>query len=270
MGKSKSASKSRTPYLPQAPWLYVNNTTSDGLFGDQIVGNLMSLIPKSDIALPKEIDHYHPDACWVPLVNSPDDTIVIFVDRQLDLSRAVQTANSRRENAIELGKNLTSVNLTNNSSVADHENKLDWGTNHLEVNTTHLTARAAAEKIFKWLCKLHLLREALGHTTLASTHVSGPCLPCRTVKVLTVPETLHLIPEADMRAVDDKNFPDYAYCPINQSRKHRKDAKIQFVALIVSKPEVGPDKRLQWKVVDRTGEVCTTIFLHRIISKFLL
>ena len=59
-----------------------------------------------------------------------------------------------------------------------------------------------------------------------------------------------------MLAIDDKNFPDYAYCPVNESRKHRKDAKIQFVALIVNKPEVGPDQRLQWKVVDRTGEVC--------------
>jgi hypothetical protein len=70
-----------------------------------------------------------------------------------------------------------------------------------------------------------------------------------------VPETLHLIPQADMLAVDDKNFPDYAYCSVNESRKHRKDAKIQFVALIVTKPEVGPNQRLQWKVVDRTGEV---------------
>ena len=61
-----------------------------------------------------------------------------------------------------------------------------------------------------------------------------------------------------MLAIDDENFPDYTYCPINQSHKHRKDAKIQFVALIVSKPKVGADKRLQWKVVDRTGEVNTT------------
>jgi hypothetical protein len=58
-----------------------------------------------------------------------------------------------------------------------------------------------------------------------------------------------------MLAIDDENFPDYTYCPINQSHKHRKDAKIQFVALIVSKPKVSADKRLQWKVVDRTGEV---------------
>ena len=72
-----------------------------------------------------------------------------------------------------------------------------------------------------------------------------------------------------MRATDDENFPDYAYCPINQSRKYRKDAKIQFVALIVSKPEVGPDQRLQWKVVDRTGDVCTTILLESILLKFL-
>ena len=63
-----------------------------------------------------------------------------------------------------------------------------------------------------------------------------------------------------MRATDD-NFADYAYCPINESRKYRKDAKIQFVALIVSKPEVGPDQRLQWKVVDRTGEVRGALIL---------
>ena len=58
-----------------------------------------------------------------------------------------------------------------------------------------------------------------------------------------------------MHAVDNENFPDYTYCAINQSYKHRKDDKIQFVALIVSKPKVGADKRLQWRVVDRTGEV---------------
>jgi hypothetical protein len=73
-----------------------------------------------------------------------------------------------------------------------------------------------------------------------------------------------------MLAVDNKNFPDYAYCPIDQSRNVRKDAKIQFVALIVTKPQVGPDQRLQWRVVDRTGEVCTTIRLDVIISTFLL
>jgi hypothetical protein len=60
-----------------------------------------------------------------------------------------------------------------------------------------------------------------------------------------------------MLAIDDENFPDYTYCPINQSHKHRKDAKIQFVALIVTKPKVTADKRLQWRVVDRTGEVRT-------------
>lgn len=73
-----------------------------------------------------------------------------------------------------------------------------------------------------------------------------------------------------MLAIDDKNFPDYAYCPVNESRKHRKDAKIQFVALIASKPEVGPDQRLQWKVVDRTGEVCVAFsFKPPVGSKIL-
>lgn len=58
-----------------------------------------------------------------------------------------------------------------------------------------------------------------------------------------------------MRATDTVSFPDYEYCAINESCKHRKDAKLQFVALIVSKPEIGPDQRLMWRVVDRTGEV---------------
>jgi len=70
-----------------------------------------------------------------------------------------------------------------------------------------------------------------------------------------VAETLHLIPEKEMLAIDEKSFPGYAYCAIADSRKHGKDARIQFVALITSKPATGPDGRLHWTVTDRTGTV---------------
>jgi len=145
--KSKPVANTRNCSLPKAPWLYLNDTTSDGISGDAIANDLISLIPKAVIST-------HVSAGDVSKVTSPEDTIVVFVDHQLDESIAAQTADTLREKTIELGKNFTSVNLTRNSSAAEHVNKVDWGTNHLEVNTAHRTAPAAAEKIFKWLCKL--------------------------------------------------------------------------------------------------------------------
>jgi len=47
-----------------------------------------------------------------------------------------------------------------------------------------------------------------------------------------VRETLYLIPEEQMKATDDKLFPDYAYCPLNEARLRPKDAKVQFVVLV--------------------------------------
>jgi hypothetical protein len=145
--KSKPVGNTRNCSLPKAPWLYLNDTTSDEILGDAIANNVISLIPKAVIST-------HLNAGNVPKVTSPEDTIVVFVDHQLDQSIAAKTADTLREKTIELGKNFTSVNLTRNSSTAAHVNKVDWGTNHLEVNTTNRTAPAAAEKIFKWLCKL--------------------------------------------------------------------------------------------------------------------
>lgn len=76
-----------------------------------------------------------------------------------------------------------------------------------------------------------------------------------TVTAFTVEETLHLIPDSEMSTVDKKSFPDFAYCPINESKSRPKDAKIQFVALITSKPVVGSDQRIHWTVADKTGTV---------------
>jgi hypothetical protein len=159
--KSKPVANTRNCSLPKAPWLYLNDTTSDGISGDAIANNLISLIPKAVIST-------HLSAGDVPKVTSPEDTIVVFVDHQLDESTAAQTADTLREKTIELGKNFTSVNLTRNSSAAEHVNKVDWGTNHLEVNTTHRTAPAAAEKIFKWLCKLTLSAQSFSFFKIAA------------------------------------------------------------------------------------------------------
>jgi hypothetical protein len=65
-----------------------------------------------------------------------------------------------------------------------------------------------------------------------------------------------------MRAIDKKSFPAYEYCPISESRLRPKDAKIQFVVLITSKPVVGPGQKLTWTVADRTGVVRSTSSLN--------
>lgn len=147
--KSKPVAKARNCSLPKAPWLYLNDTTSDMTFGNAVAKNLISLIPKAVISTGLGTGN-------VPKVTSPEDTIVIFVDHQVDQSIAAQTADTLREKTIELSKNFTSVNLARNNSAAERVNKVDWGTNHLEVNATQHTAPAAAEKVFKWLCKLPL------------------------------------------------------------------------------------------------------------------
>ena len=61
----------------------------------------------------------------------------------------------------------------------------------------------------------------------------------------------------------NSNFKDYAYCAIADARKHPKNAKIQFVALILTKPEIGPDQRLHWQVMDKTGTVSQTGALQK-------
>ena len=57
-----------------------------------------------------------------------------------------------------------------------------------------------------------------------------------------------------MLEIDPMVYKDYKYCALKDARKHPKDAKLQFVALIASKPEVTEPKTLTWKVVDRSGK----------------
>lgn len=57
-----------------------------------------------------------------------------------------------------------------------------------------------------------------------------------------------------MLDINTSSYPDYTYCTLSEARLHRKDAKLQFVVLIASKPEVTKPKELRWKVVDRSGK----------------
>lgn len=52
----------------------------------------------------------------------------------------------------------------------------------------------------------------------------------------------------------DKQFPDYEYCAIADHQIKPRGAKIQFVALIVSRPVLNGQK-LSWTVADKTGIV---------------
>ena len=75
------------------------------------------------------------------------------------------------------------------------------------------------------------------------------------VTVLTIRETLHLIPDEQMKKTDDKTFADYAYCPVSEAQSRPKDAKIQFVALVLTKPQTSGANKLTWQVADKTGVV---------------
>lgn len=78
------------------------------------------------------------------------------------------------------------------------------------------------------------------------------------VTVFSVRETLYLISEAEMLAIDTKMFAEFEYCSLQQARYQPKEAKVQFVTLIASKPELTEPNKLTWKVVDRSGELRKT------------
>lgn len=75
------------------------------------------------------------------------------------------------------------------------------------------------------------------------------------VTAFTPHETIHLIDPAELQVVDSKRFPDYKYCPIAESKLRPQDAKVQFVAIVLSRPVLGPDQKLTWTVADRSGVV---------------
>lgn len=80
------------------------------------------------------------------------------------------------------------------------------------------------------------------------------CIDSVIVDILTIRETLYLIPQDQMTKVDN-TFPAWKYCPINEVGSRPKDAKLQFVALVLEKPQIVEGKKLIWNVADRTGVV---------------
>lgn len=59
-----------------------------------------------------------------------------------------------------------------------------------------------------------------------------------------------------MHACNTELFPDYAYCAIADNSRHSPAERLQFVAVITSKPVVSPEgSKLTWTVADKTGVV---------------
>lgn len=119
--------------------------------GNEVSTSLVSLIPKAAISCLCGQSHGRPYADSD--LRAPADCVLILACGETDAGTAVKLASGLREKAIELGKNFVSVNLTKDRSMMEHAGPVDWGTNHLELNTTHLSTAKAADKIFKWLCK---------------------------------------------------------------------------------------------------------------------
>lgn len=51
------------------------------------------------------------------------------------------------------------------------------------------------------------------------------------------------------------DFAGYEYCPLNECQHADKDAKIQFIVLIVNKPTIVAGEKITWQVADKTGVV---------------
>jgi hypothetical protein len=104
-------------------------------------------------------------------------------------------------------------------------------------------------------CALLKLRPSLFKDKTRGTETANQS-PKKKVKTFNPLETLHLIPESDMRATSP-DFPQYAYCRLADLKKHKPDENLQFVAVITSKAVVAKSgARLNWSVADKSGCVC--------------
>lgn len=130
---------------------------------------------------------------------------------------------------------MASLVLCNNSNMMKYlaVDKAKWPENHTFIKVDDVPVEEVGRKIIRWL-----------------------------FTVLSVRETLHLIPKSEMLAIDTTSYIDYKYCALKETSKYRKDDKLQFVVLIASKPEVTEPNKLTWKVVDRSGEA-NFYFYHR-------
>ncbi|KIW22541.1 uncharacterized protein PV07_12419 [Cladophialophora immunda] len=238
MGKKSNRFLSLTtpPPLSRHPWIYVNDPTTNtphaASLKDMIGECIMSghIKPDENLSATEESETEKLGYC---LDSLKDDATfgagqnVFLITEHLADSKTtdkLETAKKFREQAIKGGRNFASVNLYLQNGTKEKE-QAKWGPNHLELGITNMTVKEVAQSIYQWL-----------------------------FTVLSPTEHVHLIPKAKLQAVDKQNFGDYKYCPIADTKSHPKDAKIQFVVVIVTKPVVVPNtQRLQWTVADKSG-----------------
>ncbi|KAI1626336.1 hypothetical protein EDD37DRAFT_339959 [Exophiala viscosa] len=223
---TKKQSSSPSMALPNAPLVYINDPNEDRRYAhylrDLIPNCTFIKLPGRDLlnnSLGTELDKLSVKVAE-GLVG---DGIVLLCECCPDSKPAqkIKTSKLFRAEAIRGGRNFVTVNLCLSESVAPAGNS-GWGTNHLEMILGPKSTEDVAVEVYHWL-----------------------------FTAFTVQETLHLIPESEMLAVD-KAFPDYEYSTIADNKAKSKNAKIQFVALITSRPVV-KGQTLSWSVADRTG-----------------
>ncbi|KAK5453594.1 hypothetical protein LTS15_006780 [Exophiala xenobiotica] len=206
MGK-KSTKTPRASALPKAPIVYLNDPVKDMPHARYV----RDMIPEAILAFGPREDkkpHNNPPVTLGMIQRHIgirlNDRILVVGDNQPDTRTKVkiETAKEFQDHAIKHGCNFASVNLYTEQGAPAGDKKKKWSTNHLDLCIKDLSVEDVAEKVYHWL-----------------------------FTVFTVQETLHLIPESEMLITDGDAFPEYEYCPINESKLRPKNAKIQFVAL---------------------------------------
>jgi len=151
MARSKS-SKRQGSALPKPPIVFINDSTG----GHQSVPQkLAGLVPQPAIysgLTERGKPRYNAGATPDPTAGLSE--LPIITNYLGDVHRAAEAATSFWADAVKNGQNFISINLTERKAEEKSATKPDWGTNHLEFEMAGLTTDEAAEKIFKWLCKL--------------------------------------------------------------------------------------------------------------------
>lgn len=203
--------------LPLAPSILINNAVdTSNIYADA----LCSLIPHSRVFEPIQ-----PLASFCE--NNGHKAISIWPSPVTVASQAAKLARDCQVKALKRGRNMAFIYLCNDSTWPQFlaVPTEDWPTNHRVINVETMSSQDVAKGIVRWL-----------------------------FTVFSVRESLHLIPESEMLEIDTKNYAEYEYCALMDARKQSKTAKVQFVALVASKPELTEPNKLTWRVVDRSGE----------------
>src|SRR5271170_4903836 len=137
MCNSKVNSKTKTVScgLPIAPWIYVNDPLDHAAVASVLNGLIPNgvLITETTDKTLKQISDPNYSAVVVVLATSYPEAC----------TTAMQAiANEYREAAITHSCNFASINVSYNNA---HKAAAGWGTNHLEVGASGLTAQEVAE-----------------------------------------------------------------------------------------------------------------------------